>query len=798
MFKNYLKIAFRHIVRDKGYSFINIAGLAIGMASFILISLWVQDELSFDRFHKDHDRIFRVVLDIKGSSYTTRYAVNVRPLAPALKKEIPEVAEAARIAGFYYIQLVKKGEKVFYEDRFVYVDPEIFSILTIPFKEGNPQTALRSPHTVVFPERLAKKYFPNENALGKTIRIGNRDHLITGVVEDAPANTHMPYDIFLPISSIHAWMKDWTQPCVLTYVKLASHADARLVERKIRDFGADHYRSNPNTEGKTFNHFLQPITDIYLHSTDLEGDIGRIGNAAYLYIFSVIGLVILLISCINFTNLTTARSTNRAMEVGIRKVAGAKRNELIGQFLTESGIMALLAMLIALGIVEVCKPRFNSLVGNALRTDWSYGAGTLLGMSALTILVAVLAGGYPAFLLSSFKPASVLKGHLHSGSSGLALRKTLVIVQFVVSVALSIGTIIIYQQLHFMHNKNLGFQKEQKIIINVKGKIAWGLDWENLKSDFLSHHGISGAAGSTNFPGEGVKMMLRDNIRLKGEKDSKNQMMYYYFCDSDFLKIYGMELAAGRGFAKDMASDAASTCLINEAAFGAFGWKTPQEAIGKRVLTGQNKVKEIIGVVKNFHFRGVKYRIEPLILENDPGMFEYLTLNLNTGDIGKTLNFIKNTWQRRFPENPLEYTFMDSVFVKLYRAEEGISRLVTVFTGLGLFIACLGLFGLATCSAERRTKEIGIRKILGASVSKIFLLLSNEFTKWVFLANLIAWPIAYISISIWLQNFAYRTRIGIWTFILSGAAVMIIALLTVSYQSIKASTANPVEALRYE
>ncbi len=293
-------------------------------------------------------------------------------------------------------------------------------------------------------------------------------------------------------------------------------------------------------------------------------------------------------------------------------------------------------------------------------------------------------------------------------------------------------------------------------------------------------------------------MMLRDSIRLKGEKGSRNLAMYHYFCDSDFLKIYGIELAAGRGFAKDMAVDAASTCLINEAALDAFGWKVPQEAIGKRVLTCQNKVKEIIGVVKNFHFRGVKYRIEPLILENNPGMFEYLTLNLNAGDIGKTLDFIKSTWQQRFPGNPLQYNFLDSVFAKLYQAEERASRLVTVFTGLGLFIACLGLFGLAACSAGRRTKEIGIRKILGASVSKIFLLLSNEFTKWVLLANLIAWPIAYIAVSIWLQNFAYRTSIGILTFILTTLLTLIIALLTVSYQSVRAAAANPVEALRYE
>jgi putative ABC transport system permease protein len=618
------------------------------------------------------------------------------------------------------------------------------------------------------------------------------------VVADALANTDMPYDIFLPISDTAPWMKDWTWPSVLTYVKLAAHADSRIVEQKIKHFGAEHYRDNSKAEGKTFSHFLQPVTDIYLQSADMEDDISRRGNTAYLYIFSTIGLVGLLISCINFTNLTTARSANRAKEVGIRKVAGAKKNELVRQFLAESGLMALLAMMIALCIVDICLPLINALLGTSLRLDQFIGLGTFAGLLVLTVIVAVLAGGYPAFFLSSFQPASVLKGNMRSGSSNTALRKMLVIAQFAVSVVLSIGTIIIYQQLHFMHNRNLGFQKEQKVVIQVKGNVAVGLDWEALKSDLLKHSGISGAAASTNFPGEGTKMMLKEMTQLVGEKDARNQNMYYYFSDSDFLEIYGMELAAGRGFVKDRAADAASACLINETAVSAFGWSSPQEAIDRRILTSNGEAKEIIGVVKNFHFRGVDYRIEPLILENNPGMFEHLTLSLNTGDIGKTLDSIKGFWQQRFPGYPLQYHFLDSVFAKLYQAEERARQLVTIFAGLGLFIASLGLLGLASYTAQQRTKEIGIRKVLGAQVIRIVVLLIKDFVKWVTIGIIAACPIAYIIGRTWLNSFPYRTSIGWLPFTASIVSVLTIALITVSYQAVRAARNNPVDSLKYE
>jgi putative ABC transport system permease protein len=798
MLFNYLKLTGRGLFRHKLFSSVNIFGLAVGMACCFFIAIFVRDELSADRFHADHDRIFRVILNSDSASGGARYAINVRPLAPALRKEIPEIVETARIGGFYYKQLVNKNETIFYEDGFVYVDPEIFSILTIPFIEGDPTTALKAPKTVVLPERLAKKYFPGQTALGQTIRIGVKDHLITGIVKDAPKNTHLPYDIFLPISDNPYLNEDWTTPGVLTYIKLAPGADARFVEQKIKYFGAEHYRHRVEAEGKTFRHSLQPLTDIYLHSSDLEGDFCRRGQLSYLYLFAAVGLIVLGISCLNFTSLSIARTAAKTREAGVRKVVGALKNDLIKQSLAESGVMAFIAMLIAIIVVGSLLPLLNSLIGVDLRWNAIPWPKAVLGLLLMTLVVTLLAGGYPAIILGSQKPAYVLKGRPQSGASALALRKTLVIVQFAVSIVLSISTIVIFQQLQFMHQKNLGFRKEQKLVITVKGKIAFGLDWKSLKNDFLRYHAITGAAGSTNFPGEGVKLMLRDTVRLAGETDAQKRMMYYYFFDSDFIDVYGMDLAAGRRFGGDGSADADTACLINEKAAAAFGWNNPREALGKRVLVQGQKFKEIVGVVKDFHFQGVQYPVEPVIIENDPGMFEYLTLSLKPENIGPTMAFIGETWKRRFPDNPLEYVFIDTVFSGLYQTEEGARRLVTLFAGLSLFIACLGLLALASYTAQRRTREIGIRKTLGASAASIIGLLARQYTRWIAWAAVLAWPAAYLATHRWLQTFAYRTSPKIWMFILATGVSYLMAGLTIAFKSFEAARTDPVNALKHE
>jgi putative ABC transport system permease protein len=794
---NYLKVSLRKIRRQKGYSFIIIFGLAIGMACCLLIFLYVSNELSFDRYHKDYERIFRVGLEIKGSTGSIKYAINVPPLAPSLKKNFPDVEKAARIL---FLddgrRMVKKGEEIFYEEGFVYADPEIFSILSYTFIEGNPDNALKSPQTVIIPQRLAEKYFPQGHALGKTLSINNKDILVTGVVKNAPANSHMSSDVFLPMAALGnpRWLEDWTWPGMLTYVKLSAGADARIIESKIRQFCASYYNKDPKAQGKLFSHFLQPLAAVYLHSNDLEYPFGRSGNYTNLLIFSAVGLFILFIACINFINLATARAANRAKEVAIRKVAGAKRSELIGQFMSEAGLTTLQAMLLALGLMIVSRPLFNHLTGYEVQLTVLWSLRAFLLMMALTITVTVLAGAYPAFFLSAIKPAGIIKGSGHVPTRSV-LRKILVITQFVVSVALCIGTIIIFQQLHFMRGKNLGFQKGQKIIFQVRRERGQTIDWEMLKNVFSRQQGIS-ASASANAPGWGAGSL---QTRLLGEGDGKYRMMFYFFFDADFPKVYGMELAAGRLFNKEMPTDADNACLLNEAAIAAFGWSTPHDAIGQRIETGlRGKVKSVIGVVKNFHYRGVQYRIEPLIMEIDDSLFGYLTLDIKTGNIPQALASIKDTWRQQFPGLPFDYFFLDVAFAELYEAEEKAGQLITVFTVLGIFIACLGLLGLASFTTQQLTKEIGIRKTLGASAARIVALLMKDFSKWVSIGALIACPLSLFLVRQWLQEFPYRITVDWRPFVVSVLLALAAASLTVIFQAARAARANPVDSLRYE
>jgi putative ABC transport system permease protein len=795
---NYIKAALRKLRRQKGYAFINIFGLAVGIACSTFIFLYVSYELSFDRYHKDYQRIFRVGLEIKCGAGSSKYAINVPPLAPRLNENFSGVEKAARLC---FLddgrRRVKKGEEIFYEEGFVYVDPEIFSILSYDFTEGNPDNALQSPRTVVLPQRLAEKYFPHEHALGKILNINNQDILVTGVVKTPPVNSHLTSDVFLPMTALGnpRWLEDWTWPGMLTFVKLAAGADARIVEGKMEHFCAAHYRQDPKAQGKLFHHFLQPLAAVYLHSSDLEYNFGLSGNPTTLFIFSAVGLFILLIACINFINLATAQAAQRAKEVGVRKVAGAGRRELIGQFMSEAWLTAMQAMLLALGLMIVGRPLFNTLTtGFELPYAAFWSLRTLLIVLALTSAMAVLAGGYPAFYLSAIQPASVFKGGGH-GSTRSLLRKTLVIVQFAVSVTLGIGTIIIFQQLHFMQNKNLGFQKGQKIILQIQRERGQAIDWEMLKNIFSRRLGIS-ATASANVPGWGAGS---HQTKLLGEGDGEYRMMFDFFFDADFPEVYGMKLAAGRLFNGEMPSDAANTCLLNEAAVAAFGWNTPTDAIGKRIETGlRGRVKSVIGVVKDFHYRGVQHRIEPLIMEIDEPMFGFLTLDLKTGNIPQTLAAIKDTWRRQFPSIPFDYVFLDRAFAELYLAEQKAGQLATLFTALGLFIACLGLLGLTSFLAQQRTKEIGIRKTLGASTAGIVSLLIKDFSKWVSIGALTACPLTLFFIRKWLQEFPYRITLSWWPFAVSILLALLTAVLTMIFHAIRAARSNPVDSLRYE
>jgi putative ABC transport system permease protein len=796
MLKNYLKIAWRNFHRHKGYSFINLAGFATGMACCLLILIYVGHELSYDRYHQDAKMIYRIAIDIRTQTASRVFAPISPTVAPALKADYPQVEYAARVMTTSS-RLVKKEEKFFYEDRFMYADQELFDILTIPFIQGNRGEALTRPQTLVISERMAKKYFGDSYPIKETLEINRKTYEITGVVADSPENTHLKYDLIASLETLKDWreMANWHSTMFYTYLKLKPKVNMEEFSRQVSHIADKYVGERLRSWGTTYHYFLQPISSIHLHS-HLRYESEPSGNLVYIYILSFVGLFILLIACLNFMNLATARAANRAKEVGLRKVVGAQRLQLVGQFLGESLLVAFLSLGLALVIARLAIPLLSRQTGISLSFETLLNPVVLLSLVGATILVGLAAGLYPAFVLSAFRPAVTLKGFLRSGFRGLALRTVLVVIQFAISVVLIIGTLAMHKQFNFMKNQYLGFDKEQKLILPLRGGIDIRENYETVKDIFSKHSSIKGVTVSSSVPGREVSNF---NIKLVGEEDDKSQSMFHLYFDYDFIPDYGIKMAAGRAFQKGMSTDIRGAFLINEAAVKALGWSSPEEALGKQLQTGfGGRVNPIIGVTKNFHYRGLQTEVEPLVMEFMPQTFDNITLSLDITNLKESLAFIQSRWKALFPENPFESFFLDEDFDRQYRADEQIGSIFGIFTFLGLFIACLGLLGLASFTAESRTKEIGIRKVLGASAGGIFFMLSRQFTKWVLLANIIAWPAAYFALHSWLQGFAYRAPIGILTFILSGVTALLIALLTVSYQSIKAAISNPVDALRYE
>jgi len=797
MIKNYLKIALRNFQRHKGYSFINIAGFAIGMACCLLILLYVRHELSYDSYHKDVERVCRIVQDIRTQT-ANRVFVPVSPMvAPTLKSDYPQVEYAARAFTFTGSRLVRRKDTFFYEYRFMYADQELFDVLTFQFIQGNPQGALTRPNTLVVSQRMAIKYFGNVNPLGDTLEINQQEYEITGVVKDCPENTHLKYDLIASLETLKDWqeMSNWYSTMFYTYIKLRPDVNMKEFSLQVSRLADKYIGEQLESWGSTYHYFLQPLSSIHLHS-NLRYETEPPGNPVYITIFSFVGLFILIIACLNFMNLSTARATNRAKEVGLRKVVGAQKLQLIGQFLGESLLVAFLSLGLAMVIARFAIPLLNDLTGISLSFDALLLPGVLLSLIGGAVLVGMAAGLYPAFVLSAFRPAVTLKGATSAGTQGFALRTVLVVVQFAISVMLIIGTLTMYKQFNFMKNQYLGFEKEQKLILPLRGGINIQENFASVKDMFSKHSSITGVTVSSTVPGRGVSNF---GVSLVGEDDTKNQSMFHMYFDDDFIPDYGIEIVAGRAFQKEMKTDFMGAFLINEAAVKAFGWTNPEEALGKRMQTGHGgRVNPIIGVTKNFHYRGLQSEVEPLVMEFLPWTFRYITFSIDITDLNETLAFVKSQWEALWPGYPFEQFFLDTDFDRQYRADEQIGNVFGIFTFLGLFIACLGLLGLASFTAESRIKEIGIRKVLGASVGGIVLMLSKQFTKWVLLGNCIAWPVAYYFINRWLKNFAFRVDIGVWTFVLSGILVLLVAILTVSYQSIKAAVANPVDSLRYE
>ncbi len=806
MFKNNLKAAFRAMRKQKAYSLINIAGLAVGMASCLLIFLYVSRETSYDQYHSGRDRIFRVAEEIKSATNTRTFAPAGFPLGPALKAEYPEVEASARIFPMSN-RLIEYGEKKFYESRVFFVDADLLNILDIPFLEGDAGTALTRPNTAVLTRDMARKYFGGEPALGKAVKFnGQRLLEITGVLENPPSATHIKADWLISLETLRASWRDtfenWHSTMAFTYVKLRPGASSADFERSISNLASRHVGEALKSFGQEYRYFLQPVADIHLRSK-LLGEIEPAGNANALSLLSAAAAFVLIIACMNFVSLSTARSARRAREVGLRKVVGADRRQLVAQFLGETVLISALAVLAAVLLAAIVLRSFSQLVGTDFSLSNLLRPGNILFIAVLWLITGLGAGFYPAFLLAAFKPATTLRGSFKTGRLGILTRKILVVGQFFIAALLVVGTLVIVRQIRFMKNQDLGFSKEQRLILPVRGSLTpLGPRAENVKASFLELRGVQGAAVSSTVPG---RLPSNFNVRLEERGAGSNWAMYHLFIDPDFFPLYDVRLAAGRSFLKDLPTDETKdfdqkpVFLVNEAAVRAFGFAAAEDALNRRITTGYGgRTGTIIGVVKDFHFFGLQQQVGPLVLEWLPAAFGCVSLNVRTEELPATLAAVEKQWKNLFPELPFTSFFLDEEFNAQYRADERLWGVTRAFAVLGILISCLGLFSLAAFLAEQRTKEIGIRKVLGASATGLAIRFSGDFVRMVVLANILAVPAAWLAMNQWLRGYAYHTRITPWVFLLAAGLSAAVALLTVGFQSVRAALANPADSIRNE
>jgi ABC-type antimicrobial peptide transport system permease subunit len=784
MIRNYFRIAFRNIQRHKGYSFINIVGLALGMACCILIILWVKDEMATDKYHAKLDSLYLVRTIQHYGSEVTRGAGSIPALAPVLKSEYPEVLNAARFSNGQGEHLLEYGDKQF-KELIQLADPGIFELFTFPFIRGNAADVFGDPYVMVISETMADKIFGEEDPVGKVLNLNKTEVFrIVGVMQDIPHNSTIRFHIWAPLELVTKWwnpnyLNTWYNLAFRSYVEMAENVDIAAFNEKI--FNRIR-QSNPSTNSEPF---VYPFNKVYLDYW------GRMAN---IRIFSLIAFVILVIACINFMNLSTARSAHRAREVGLRKVVGAQRRQVMRQFFGESLIFTFISLGVSLLIVRVFLPAFRNLTAKPLPIKEFMDPVILFGIFAVTVATGLLSGSYPAMFLSSFQPVAVLKGGHVSGSKGGLFRKSLVVLQFALSVILIIGTAVIYNQVRFMKNKSLGFDKEHLLYVPVEGKLLDNIP--SIKNEFLQHPGIQSVTASSHSP-TGVYNNGQD-WDWEGRDPNVNPLVTYFGVDPDFLETFKMELVRGESF-RPATGHSMNSVIINERFAEIMGMPI---VIGAR-LSQEDLQLQIIGVVKDFHFTPVNQEIGPAIIYYDPTYrniqtYRYLFVRLNPGDIPKSIAHIEKTVKAFNPGFPFEYRFLDNDYDRMYRGMEQEMAVVRTFTTLAILISCLGLFGLAAYTAEQRTKEIGIRKVMGASVPGIVVLLSKEYAKWVLIANLIAWPVSFFLMREWLQDYHYRISLGLPVFLLAATISILIAQLTVSYQAIRAARSNPVNSLRYE
>jgi putative ABC transport system permease protein len=798
MFKNYLKIAVRNLFKQKAYSAINIAGLSIGITCFMLIFLFIADEMRYDSFHSKSDRIYRLIEEIDQEGQGEVSSSNPLPVAEALITDYPHFIEkTVRFFNFQTPTLtIQIDDQKFNEKKLFFVDSTLFDVFDFKLEQGNPKAALAEPNSIILTKKLAEKYYGNESPVGKTLIFeGGINLKVTGVFAEQPAQSHIDFDGLISYSTINTFVgpgfgTNWIWNPAWTYLLLNDDVKPEELEKEFPDFIQKYY---PDIIKNQITHWLQPLEDIHLTS-DLDYEMKKNGSLATIYIFGVVGILILIIACINFMNLATARSVKRAREVGMRKVLGAERSQLIYQFIGESVLLSLIAVIISIALIQLLLPLFNNLSGKELTFEFFINPWLLLIIFCVGLFVGIIAGTYPAFFLSAAVPVKSLKGKYQGGSRSVSLRKVLVIAQFAISLVLIIGTIIIYQQLKYMQNANLGFNTEQIVVVPTRFPMLQQI--ETLKNEFKRNPNILEVSVMNEVIGEHHNT---HEFHYEGMEDGKVVWLPGLIVDEDFVETFGLQIVAGRNFSREFLRDDSLGVIINEAMVNKLGWNSPEEAIGKefRSTTGNERV---IGVVKDFNYVSLKEPIGPFFLDMVPFQFfkRFMAVRIKGEDVPNTISHMENHWQQTAAAFPFEYFFLDENLNQLYKAESNLGKLIGYFSILAIFIACLGMFALASYTAEQKTKEIGIRKVLGASTPGIVSLLSKEFLKLVLFANLIAWPLAYFAMSSWLNDFAFRIDIPLWSFIAASIAAFIIAFATISFQSIKAALADPVKSLKYE
>ncbi|MEP7231223.1 MAG: ABC transporter permease [Ginsengibacter sp.] len=811
MFKNYFKTALRGFSKNKLNTWISIAGLSIGLTAFIIIALFINDELSYDKFNKNKGHIYRIAMDM-GPDFNN--PLTPMPLAPALNAALPEIDKTVRIvknrdakALFVY------NDKRFYETNFMYADSSVFNVFTFNFISGDPQKALTEPNTLIINKSTAQKYFGTTNALNKIIRIEGEDkgYKVTGIIEDIPAQSHFHFDFLLSFSSLSQGHKDnWLLPYMFTYILAKPNVSVNGLEKKIGDIIEKNFATQITAQsgmswsdfqkknGHGINIYLQSLQSIHLHSK-LRVELEPNGNYKNVWLFGIIAILILILSCVNFINLATASASVRSKEIVVRKVVGAVQKNLISQFLFESFVQCLVSFVISLLLISCTLPFVNQLTGKELSLLQMFQPILVSIIAATLVLVALLSGSYPAFYLSALQPVKIFKKAFNSHQRGLSLRRVLIVGQFTISLTLIIGVIIVGRQVYFMNNSDLGFQKDQLVVLPLHANLSSDKK-QALKNDILKYKAVQSVTMLNYLPGK--EAYENQDVFIPQEK-TKDQFvpLWYIRGDWDITKTMGFQLLTGRDFNPQMPTDSFGY-ILNETAVKQLGWKL-QDAVGKTLSTfgdGPDDMIQgrVIGVVKDFHFEDFTNTVKPLLVGVNPHFWWNVAVRVDPENISATLSFLQKQWKTFQPDYPFEYYFEDQNFSKLWSSDQKLTVILEVFTGIAMGIACIGLFGLSVFAAERRIKEIGIRKVLGASVSHVAILLSKDFIMLVAVAILIATPLAWWAANNWLQGFAYRINISWWIFIVAGISAILIALLTVSFQAIKAAIANPVKSLRTE